>query len=121
MPQTAAGFSRCLRLLDGKEFSNVFKYKRPYHGRYFSIYTVPNHLQHPRMGLAVSKRVSKKAVQRNRIKRQARETFRLMQASLVKMDFVIVAKVGCAEQENRVLSHELQRLWQKVGQKCKNY
>ncbi len=37
------------------------------------------------------------------------------------MDFVVVAKVGCAGQENRVLCHELRKLWQRANSKCKDH
>ncbi len=70
------------------------------------------------MGLTVSRRVSKKAVQRNRIKRQIRESFRLNRKDLPSIDFVVVSKVGCESQENRRLRIELDMLWNKASQKC---
>ena len=51
------------------------------------------------MGLIVSKKVSKKAVVRNKIKRRLREIFRLNQNSLDSFDIVIIAKQNAAECE----------------------
>ncbi|MDP1148299.1 ribonuclease P protein component, partial [Klebsiella pneumoniae] len=45
----------------------------------------------------------KSAHERNRIKRLTRERFRLRQNELPPMDFVVVAKRGVAELDNRAL------------------
>ena len=51
----------------------------------------------PRMGLAVSRKVDKRAVGRNRIKRILRDHFRLNQDKLAAADFVFVARPGASE------------------------
>ena len=54
------------------------------------IHSLPNTLNHPRLGLSVSRRVGK-AHQRNRIKRLLREAFRLEQHNLAgSLDLVVV-------------------------------
>ena len=115
MPQAILGFGREARLLTGSQFREVFQYRKPVHGRYFSIHSVPNQLGYSRIGLAVSKKVSRRAVQRNRIKRQAREVFRHCQIELQNRDFVVVAKVGCSTQENPALRRELVKLWSRFA------
>ena len=92
MPRSGAGFDRSLRLVDGKQFSAVFEHKRRLHGARFNIHVAPNQLGHARIGLAVSRRVSKKAVQRNRIKRIIRESFRHHRHLLGAVDYVVIAK-----------------------------
>ncbi len=53
----------------------------------------PNALGHRRLGVTVSTRVSKRAVDRNRVKRFFRETFRKERACLpTGCDFVIIAR-----------------------------
>lgn len=116
----ATSLGRQYKLLNSVEFSAVFSHRKSSYGQYFSVHVLRNALDHPRVGLAVSRRVSKKAVQRNRIKRQIRESFRLLGA-LPEIDFVVVAKVGCAEQENQVLRAELDKLWYRASKKCGNY
>ena len=54
-------------------------------------------MEHPRLGLIVSKKVSKKAVERNKLKRRLREIFRLNQNSLDSFDIVIIAKQNAAD------------------------
>ena len=63
-----------------------------------------NSLGHPRIGLTVAKKNVKRAHERNRIKRLTRESFRLRQHELPSMDFVVVAKKGVADLDNRALS-----------------
>ncbi len=70
-----------------------------------------NSLGHPRIGLTVAKKHVKRAHERNRIKRLTRESFRLRQYELPAMDFVVVAKKGIADLDNRTLAEALEKLW----------
>ncbi len=90
------------------------------HGAHFSVHAAPNDVGHPRVGLAVSKRVSKKAVERNRIKRVARESFRRHQRQLGAVDYVVIAKQGAAERANFGLRAELDNLWARARHRCEN-
>ncbi|EBV2691364.1 ribonuclease P protein component, partial [Escherichia coli] len=47
------------------------------------------------------------------IKRLTRESFRLRQHELPAMDFVVVAKKGVADLDNRALSEALEKLWRR--------
>ncbi|VEC12991.1 ribonuclease P [Klebsiella pneumoniae] len=69
-----------------------------------------NSLGHPRIGLTVAKKNVKRAHERNRIKRLTRESFRLRQHELPPMDFVVVAKRGVADLDNRALSEALEKI-----------
>ena len=55
------------------------------------LYT-SNRKSHPRLGLAISKKIIRKAVDRNRVKRMIRESFRLNQQQLGCFDIVVLAK-----------------------------
>lgn len=61
-----------------------------------------------RLGLTISRRVAKKAVDRNRLKRLARESFR-SQPALPAWDFVVLAKAGAGEVERGPLRASLDR------------
>lgn len=118
MSKTAASLGRRCKLLNSAQFSVVFNHRKSVYGKYFNIHVVGNEFDHPRMGLTVSKRVSKRAVQRNRIKRQIRESFRLHLVNLPAIDLVVATKIGCAEQANQVLRVELDKLWYRAAEKC---
>jgi ribonuclease P protein component len=60
-----------------------------------------------RLGITVSKRVDKRAVGRNRVRRQIRETFRLARATLPPGDYVVLAKPEAAKADNAALRREL--------------
>jgi ribonuclease P protein component len=64
-----------------------------------------------RLGMAVSRKVSKLAVTRNRIRRTIRESFRLHRAALPSVDVLLIARGRAAEQTNATLRAELQSIW----------
>jgi len=90
------------------------------HGRHFSIHVTDSRFRYPRLGLVVSKKACKKAVQRNRIKRQIREAFRHSQGQLSGKDFIVVAKPGISGETNGVLNRELMRLFEISQKKCQS-
>lgn len=108
-------FPRCTRLLAKVQFDAAFADGRRCASRYFrvSLSTAPGATA--RLGLAVSRRVSKRAVERNRIKRCVRESFRAIRTALPAFDLVVSAKPEAATAASSQLREDLQRLWQRVA------
>lgn len=111
-------FDRSARLLKPSEFSAVFSLKRYRSNTYFQVLGLPNGASHGRLGVVVSKKVDKRAVGRNRIKRLVRETFRLNAQSLGGCDYVVrarraLSRSDCAEARRALLS-----LFPKLRQAC---
>lgn len=110
-----AGFPREARLLSGVEFKRVFDARQVESNRYFRIHWAgPEQDQPvtgPRLGLAIAKRVARRAVDRNRIRRAARETFRLRRQALRPVDYVVLAKPPVADADARTLKLALEQLW----------
>ena len=73
-----------------------------------------NPLGHARLGLAISKRVSKRAVERNRIKRLLRESFRRVRHLLPPIDLMVMAREQAAGVAGPQLLSELDELWKKL-------
>jgi len=105
-------------LADGRHFTAVFDHRTRMHTPHFACHVAPNGQGHARLGMSVSRKVSKKAVERNRIKRVIRESFRCHQRQLTATDYVVVAKSGAAGRHTPRLRWELDNLWVKAGQKC---
>ena len=97
----------------------MFEQRQSAHNAHFGVYAAKNQLGHARLGLVVSKKVSKKAVVRNRVKRLIRENFRLQQDSLGACDFVIVAKAPLSEIASDTITPQLQPLWALATKRCK--
>ena len=71
-----------------------------------------------RIGITVSKKVSKRAIDRNRIKRQIREWFRRKKLLCADFDLIITAKPSVIIKTNQEIQHSLNDLWRKVQKKC---
>lgn len=100
-----------MRLRSGRELREITRTCRPDRDTLFSVHVRPNGLEHARMGMTVSRRVSTKAVVRNRIKRCVRENFRVTQDTLAGLDLVVVARPPAAGANNMVLRESLARHW----------
>ncbi|WP_282339162.1 MULTISPECIES: ribonuclease P protein component [Pseudomonas] len=109
-------FSREKRLLTPRQFKSVFDSptgKVP--GRNVLLLARDNDLDHPRLGLVIGKKSVKLSVERNRLKRQIRESFRLNQDSLVGWDIVIVARKGLGDLDNSELVLQFGKLWKRLA------
>jgi ribonuclease P protein component len=71
-----------------------------------------------RLGLTVAKRVDKRAVGRNRIRRVLREAFRLARAGLPPGDYVVLAKPEARAASNATLRADLLALLAKLARKA---
>lgn len=108
------GFAKQLRLNQAADFRGLFRVGKKINTQYFAIYSCPNQLSHPRLGLIIAKKVARSAVKRNQIKRIARESFRLKQASLVGLDIMILAYKGIDNLDKAELRLHLERGWSKL-------
>lgn len=108
-----AHFPKCAKLLKPAEFKQVFDAATRVSDRHLTIFYSANDLHQPRLGLAISKKVSKLAVDRNRIKRLARETFRLQQ-NLPSVDCVVLARPSAVKTDNKELIASFEKLWNKI-------
>ena len=110
----AAGLPREARVRRAGDFAALRQASGRLGGRCFSVRWRPNGLDHARLGLAISKRVSKRAVERNRIKRLVRESFRRVRHRLPAVDLMVMAREQVATVPGPQLLVEIDALWKKL-------
>lgn len=72
----SGGRAKKMRLDNSLDFSNCFLRGKRTSTHAFTIHYLENNLEYGRLGIRIAKKKIKKAVERNRIKRIAREVFR---------------------------------------------
>ena len=110
-------FSRQNRLLKQAEFRAVFSQHRRSEDQYLKVLARENTSTQHRLGLAVAKKNCRRAVDRNRIKRIVRESFRhhvTGKASGTPMDFVVMSKAKSNAVANDILHRSLERHWREL-------
>lgn len=105
-------FGKAQRLLKAGDFKRVFDracFRLSSPG--FVILVRKQPWSMPRLGLVMSKRNSRRAVDRNRIKRIVRESFRQHGHGLGGYDFVVMSRSGTRHIANAELHVQLRALW----------
>ena len=94
-------FTRRQRLVDAAQFKRVFRSNDRVGDHYWTVLYRANELDVARLGMAVAKKRVKRAVDRNRLKRLVRESFRY--ADLPCVDIVVMPRNSTAEASSGVL------------------
>lgn len=113
------GLPKRYRLLRPANFSAVLDHHCRTRDAIFTVYGKPNSLGHLRLGLVVSRKVSLKAVVRNRLKRLVRESARHHQQQLSGMDVVVMAQRGASAALAPAIHTSLERHWISIIGRCK--
>lgn len=85
---------------------------------YLTILARPTGRGYARLGLAIAKKSIRKAADRNRIKRLARESFRVRQAQLGSVDFVVMARPSAKKADRETLHRALEKHWTSLIKRC---
>lgn len=104
-------FSRDLKLLTAEDYKNVFAKAQRFGNYSFTILARESGLNYPRLGLAISKKSAKRAVDRNRIKRILRESFRMNQHNLPCVDIIAMCKPSAVKLDNREMRKQIEIQW----------
>lgn len=109
----ACGFPPSARLHVPAEFKACFESGQRLSSRYFRVHY--RFADAARLGLAVSRKVDRRAVVRNRIKRLARDSFRRSRAALPAVELVLLAKREAAAAPSADVSADLVALWRRIA------
>lgn len=106
-------FEKKRRLLHKKEFDVVFSQANKTITSEFVILHKKNSQETARLGLAISKKLVPRAVDRNRLKRLLRESFRV--SELIGIDVVVLARQGAYKADNEKIMLGLRAAWKKLS------
>lgn len=113
-------FGKSSRLLKPAEYKNIFSQPVRSADKYFTVLAKNNQMHEARLGLAVSKKNVRLAVQRNRLKRLSRESFRNHKTQLAGLDLVVLARHGTDRFNNKILLDSLSAHWKTIKRKFSN-
>lgn len=112
---SGATFPRAARLLTKRDFARLREGARRLGSTHFAVQVAAGAGPAARLGLAVSRKVSRRAVRRNRIKRLARDSFRRHRQGLPAVDVLLIARPSADACDNAGLHAELELLWQRIA------
>jgi len=121
MTNTSNQFQREHRLLSAKDFSRVFDKAFKVNNKAFTLLARPNHLKYSRLGLVIAKKNIKLAVNRNRIKRLLRESFRKQKFDLSGYDLVVLTRRDIAVLSKTDIIRLRDDLFQRFKKRCSSY
>ena len=104
-------FPRRYRLSTSRDYRHVFTEPIRSADSSFTVLARLNKPCGPRLGVIVSKKNIAKAVQRNRIKRIVRDSFRVHKHMIGTLDVVVICKKDCVDMLNKQLFQQLHKHW----------
>lgn len=107
-------FPPAVRLRTAADYSPVFRHGRRLADDCFILLARANQGATARLGLAVARKTVRHAVQRNRMKRLIRTSFREARSTLAPLDIVVLVKTQAPSHSNHVLYQHLARFWQEL-------
>jgi len=111
-------FTPAQRLVHKAQFDAVYQQGSKLGDSCFLVLIKPNGLSIARLGLSVSARTVGNAVNRNRIKRVIRNSFRLNHTQLPAVDIVVNTRPGARDATNGLLAERLAQHWKNVVKRC---
>ena len=112
---TSLAFTRQHRLLTGRDYQAVFDQPSlKVANAAFLLLVRENHQALPRLGLVIGRKRARRAVDRARIKRRAREQFRARQQELAGLDIILLLRGNQQNPAGEELTSQLAKLFDKL-------
>lgn len=103
------------RLVRKKDFEKIFKRGGGFYTKLFGIKILANQKEFNRFGIIVSAKVSKKATDRNKLKRQIRKIIEELYGNMfMGFDSVIMALPGLLNRDYKTIKSELEGIFIKL-------
>jgi ribonuclease P protein component len=104
------------RLRRKSEFDAAYARGRRFGNGFFAVTASSNEQLGARLGMAVAVRMAGNAIERNRIRRIIRESFRLHQRELPAVDLVVSARPPARGASGAQLQASLAALWKRISE-----
>ena len=107
------------RLKNKKDFDRVFKYGKSSKNDFLLLKFKNNNLEDSRFGIVVGKKVSKKAVVRNKIKRRLTEIIKKKLDKIKRgIDVVLITNPGLEKEKFKNLEEKIENIFKKANIIC---
>ena len=113
-------FQRRMRLLTARDYERVFQQPQKSSSKALTVLARQSGQALARLGLAIPRKQIRKAVERNRIKRLIRESFRRHQDLLHGLDVVVIGRSDLVKKNSQWVFENLENHWRQVSERCKS-
>ena len=107
-------FQSKLKIKKSAEFANIYSKNKYFYNSGLIMLTKNNNLENPRLGISIPKKNLKLSVQRNKIKRIIKESFRLNYKKIDKLDIVLIGGKNINKFNIKNTQKSLLELWKKI-------
>lgn len=111
-------FQRCMRLLTARDYERVFQQPQKSSSKALTVLARQSGQGLARLGLAIPRKQIRRAVERNRIKRLIRESFRRHQDLLQGLDVVVIGRSDLLKKNSQWIFENLENHWRQVSERC---
>ncbi|MCW5582873.1 MAG: ribonuclease P protein component [Gammaproteobacteria bacterium] len=98
-------------MVSKNDFQSVFAKSNKVTYRYLVALCKNNQKPHARLGIIVAKRHVNLAVNRNRLRRIIRESFRYHKEALKGLDIILLLRSECTDLDKKILRNDVDHLW----------
>ena len=107
-----------MRLLTASDYERVFRHPQKSSDKALTVLARRSGREFPRLGLAISRKQIRRAVERSHIKRLVRESFRQHQDLLRGLDVVVIGRSNLAQKTSQRVFECLENHWRQVSERC---
>ena len=98
------------RLVKEKDFKTIFRRGKSFYAKIFGVKALANGLKENRYGIVIGTKVSKKAVERNKLKRRLRAAIKEFDGKLVRgFDLIVIVSPSAKNQKYKFIKNELEK------------
>ncbi len=109
-----------MRLLNAGDYERVFERAQKSSDKALTVLARRSGREWARLGLAIPRKQIRRSVERNRVKRLIRESFRRHQELLRGLDVVVIGRSDLAQKNSQRIFRCLEEHWQQISARCAN-